>query len=174
MLFGLPLSVLTTLGGGLMGFITKMFAMKMQFNAAKEKHTLDLMAAKQDVTDRQVENEIKLLEARGKFETTLSRADPHFSWTRRILTFMIIGIAGLVIPAVAVFGDVSWFHLHEWTDKTNGFFGLGAKTTEVIDVVSAKGLPLIFASEFLAFAGSIVGFYFGQSAAKMSCPYTKK
>ena len=174
MIFGLPLSLLTTLGGGLMGFISKMFAMRMELQASKDKHALDTLAATQKVTNEQVENEIKLLEARGRFERTLAKADPHFSMTRRIVSYLVIVIAGLVIPGAVVFGDVSWFHLHEFTKESAGFLGIfGATSTEVVEVIATKGLPLIFASEFLAFAGSVVGFYFGTSAAKIANPYKK-
>ena len=76
---------------------------------------------------------------------------------------------GFVIPGVALLGDASWFHLAQYTSQEG--FWIFSKTVEVVDVVTAKGLPLLFATEFLAFAGSIVGFYFGQSAAKMANPY---
>ena len=173
MLFGLPLALWSSIGGGLMGFITKLFTMRMEVQAGKDKHTLDVLSSHQKLNDAQVKNEIALLEARAKFEERVSLVDPHRSQTRRMLTYVITLVAGFMIPAVVVFGDVSWFFVHEWTQSTSGFFGFGGKTTEIAEVVVTKGLPLIWASEFLAFVGFIVSFYVGGSAANMTNPYKK-
>ena len=163
----------STIGGGLMGFISKTFTMRMELQAAERKHMVDKLSANQQAVNQQIENEIKLLEAKAKFESDVARHDPHRSGFRRVVALTVLFVAGFLIPAAVIFGDVSWFHLHEYTQSSNGFFGIGAYSKQVIEVISSHGLPLIFASEFLAFAGMVVGWYMGGSYAKVRNPFIK-
>ena len=144
--------------------------MQAEVVASERKHQLDALTAVAKANRSGVKDEIRLLKARGQYEKDLAKADPHRSTARRIIAYVLIFAIAFVVPGMVLFGDLQWFHLHEWTN--NGFFGIGRR--EVVDVVQAVGLPLIWLDGLLTFVSTIVGFYFGGSAAKFNNPYTQK
>ena len=132
---------------------------------------MDSLVAITKANSKAAEDEIKLLEARAKYENAVAAADPHRSIARRMIAYLLVGTIAVVIPALIIlFPQLQWFEIHTWTD--NGFFGLGAK--EIVEVVAAQGLPLVWLDGLLTFVATTVGFYFGNSSARFTNPYKTK
>lgn len=172
-LFGIPSSLISSAFGALTGFMFKARAQNMEIQAAERKHNMDMLVAVAKANRNAIKDEAMLLEAKAKYEERLTKIDPHRSFARRVLAFgLMIGVV-FGVPAMVFFGDTQWFHLHEHVQKSNGFFGLGAYTREVVDVVVAHGLPLTWLTALLDVFAGIIAFYFGGSLAKFRNPYTQ-
>ncbi len=170
MLFGIPFSLIGSAFGALTGWLTKRSAMNAEMVAAERKYQLDAMVAVTKANTSAVKDEIALLEAKSKFEKAASEADPHRSVARRVIAYVLVFAIAFMIPGMILFGDITWFAIETWS--TSGFFGIGAR--EVFEVVQATGVPLLWLDGLLTLVSTIVGFYFGGSAAKYSNPYTKR
>lgn len=170
MLFGIPLQLLSAIFGGVMGFFTKRAAMMAELQAAERKHQLDAMLATTKANRSGVRDEIKLLKAQAEYEKVLSEADPHRSETRRNVAYLMVISLAVLVPGFVLFGDFNWFQIYEY--QTPGFFGFFKEN--VIDVVSAVGLPLVWLEGMTSLVSLIVSFYFGTSAAKFSNPYIER
>ena len=171
MLFGIPFSLISSAFGAITGFIAKRMAMNAEVVASERKHQLEAMVAVAQSNKMAVEDEVSLLKAKAEYEMAVHEADPHRSLARRVIAYGLVATIAIVIPLLIIlFPQLQWFEIHTWTNR--GFFGIGAR--EVVDVVIAKGLPLVWLDGLLTFVSTIVGFYFGGSAAKFSNPYTRK
>ena len=170
MLFGIPFSLIGGAFGALTGWLTKKSAMTAELQASERKHQLDAMLKVSNANSSGVRDEIRLLKAKAEFEKTLSEADPHRSVARRVIAYIMVGVIAFIIPGLVLVGDLQWFQFHTWT--TPGLFGFFQK--EVVEVVTAVGLPLTYLDGLFTLVSTIVGFYFGGSAAKFTNPYTKK
>ena len=171
MLFGLPISLWGSVFGAVTGFFTKRASMMAELQAAERKHQIEMISDVSKANRSGTKDEIKLLKAKAQYEKALSEADPHRSEARRYIAYVMVLSLAVLIPAIVLFGgDWSWFQIHQWTN--NGFFGLGRK--EVIDVVSAVGLPLIWLEGITTLVATIIGFYFGTGASKFNNPYIER
>ena len=172
-LFGIPFTLIGSAFGALTGWLTKKSAMEAELRAAERKHQIDAMTAVATANTSAVEDEIKLLEAKAKYETETSAADPHRSIARRVIAYAMVASIAVIIPGIVLFGDISWFQMISKTTTTS-FLGLLNDTKTTLSVVTAKGLPMIWLDGMLTLVATITSFYFGGSAAKFSNPYTKK
>ena len=171
MLFGIPFSLIGSAFGAIMGFIAKAHAMRKEIVASERKHQLDALVSVSKANSQAVNDEIKLLKAKGEYEQIVHKSDPHRSIARRVIAYVLVGTVAIVIPVIILISpELQWFDIHTW--RNNGFFGIGAR--EVVEVVNAYGLPLVWLDGLLTFVSTITGFYFGGSAAKFSNPYTKR
>ena len=148
----------------------------MEMHAAERKHEKELLSGAYKAETRKIDQEIKLLEAKAKFEERVSGVDPHRSMTRRVLTYMFATTVLFILPGMVLLGiDFQWFEINTWTQlNKDGFLGFFRSESQITEVVNAVGLPLVWLFSVLDLIAVIVGFYFGGSAAKFSNPYTKR
>lgn len=170
MLFGIPFSLIGSIFGAITGFIAKRSAMTAELQAAERKFQLEAMVAVQQANSAAINDEIKLLEAKAKYEEVVAKADPHRSTARRMIAYLLV-LAVVAFPALVLFQpELQWFSIESVTKP--GFLGFGRRT--VVEVITAVGLPLVWLDGLLTFVSTVVGFYFGGSAAKFNNPYTKR
>ena len=117
---------------------------------------------------------LALLKAKTEYEERLSKVDPHRSRpARRVLAYgMMLGLV-FGLPALVFFGDINWIQFHEYTKSSSGFFGIGAYSRQVVDVITAQGLPIAWLTSMLDLFAAVISFYFGGSLAKFRNPYVK-
>lgn len=168
MIFGLPIPLLGSAFGAIMGWLTKRQAMNTEVEAASRKFQLEAMMSVAKVNSQAVDDEIKLLKARGEYEKVTGSCQ-HKSVPRRVISYLLLATICFVIPGAVLFGDIQWFEFHKWT--TPGFFGLGRQS--VVEVVTAVGLPLAWLEGLLTLVSTIIGYYFGNSSARYNNPFVK-
>ena len=174
MFLGLPFAAWGSIFGALTGWLTKSHAMKLELQAAERKHTLDAMSAVATANTSMRKDEVALLKAKTDYEREMMKVDPHRSVTRRVLAYGVMIAVLFLIPALVVFGEpFAWFEIIESTRSSSGFFGIGAYTKQVFDVVTAVGLPLVWLDGALIALSTTISFYMGGSAAKFTNPYVK-
>ena len=141
MLFGLPLELITMLGSTVLSGVMTLWGQSIK---AKNEQFNNLIMAQ----TKQYENQVVQL-----------KADPGFSFTRRVLAFLIAGAAVAAIFLPSLIGGTS---LIEVTNETSGLFGIFSdKSVEFVET-NALVVP-----EWLKHAMlSIVGLYFGNSIVK--------
>ena len=172
MLFGLPSALISSAFGAISGFVFKLLSQRAELVASERKHQIDMIGKVATANSVAAEAEVKLLKAKAEYEMKLSEVDPHRSIARRVIAYgMTIGLV-FFIPVIYFYDpiNIQWFWLHEWT--TSGFFGLGRR--EVVDVIVANGIPLVWLTTLLDVFAAIVSFYFGGSLAKFKNPYTER
>ncbi len=141
MIFGFPVEIITMLGSGLFSGIMTMWGMKAKAEAEFRMHALK---ANKQQHQQTIEN---------------IKVDPGFSFTRRVVTFIIVTGAMIAVFFPTLFGVPT---LIELTSESEGFFGLFKNTTTTYETVNAFVTP-----EWLKHAMlSIVGLYFGNSIVK--------
>ena len=141
MLFGLPIELVTMLGSSLFSGVMTMWAQKSK---AEEEFRMYALKANQQQNDNQIQQ---------------LKADPGFSFTRRVIAFVIVGgaIAAVFLPSLLGVPT-----LIELTNSSEGLFGLFGSTETTYTTVDAFVTP-----EWLKHAMlSIVGLYFGNSIVK--------
>ena len=148
-LFGVPLSVISTIVGYVMSAWTTKQKAKAESDERMQRFQMEMMAATN-------ENAVKFL----KEKRALIKADPHFTWTRRTLALGIVfGSMVAFFVAPYIFTDVKYI----WqVDVQTGVLWWKKNVTEF---VLHAGIPFAVVDAFLSFLGLITGFYFGQSAA---------
>jgi len=169
MLFGLPTALLSSIFGGLSGFLFKLLSQNQEIKAAERKHEREMLVAVAEAQKQATKQDIALLKAKADYEERLMKSDPHRSMARRVIAYVMVLALSVGLPALVLFGDINWFYLHEWT--TNGFLGLGRK--QVVEVITANGLPIAWLTTMLDVFAGIVAFYFGGSLAKFRNPYNR-
>ena len=171
MLLGLPLALWGSIFGAVTGFFTKRASMMAELQAAERKHQMEMLSNVSKANRSGVRDEIKLLKAKAQYEKSISEVDPHRSEARRYIAYVMVLSLAVLIPGMVLFGgDWSWFQIHQWTH--NGFFGIGRK--EVIDVVTAVGLPLSYLEGIFTLVATMLSFYFGTGASKFTNPYIER
>ena len=172
MLFGIPSALLSSAFGAISGFIFKLISQRNEIVASERKHQVDMIGKVATANTATAEAEIALLKAKANYETKLAETDPHRSIARRVIAYgLTIGLV-FFIPVIYFYDpiNIQWFMFHEWT--TSGFFGLGRK--EVVDVVVANGIPLVWLTSLLDVFAAVISFYFGGSLAKFKNPYAER
>ena len=141
MLFGLPIELITMLGSTMLSGVMTLWGQSVK---AKNEQFNNLIKAQ----SKQYENQIEQI-----------KADPGFSFTRRVLAFLIAGAAVAAIFVPTLLGGTS---LIEVTSSTEGLFGLFSDSSTEFVETQALVVP-----EWLKHAMlSIVGLYFGNSIVK--------
>lgn len=172
MIFGLPSALVSSAFGAISGFIFKLMSQRAELVASERKHQIDMIGKVATANTKAAESEVALLKAKADYEMKLSEVDPHRSIARRVIAYgLTIGLV-FFIPVVYFYDPVNiqWFWLHEWT--SNGFFGLGRK--EVVEVITANGIPLVWLTALLDVFAAVIAFYFGGSLAKFRNPYVER
>ena len=173
MIFGIPTTLWSSMFGAVTGFVFKLISQKQELNASRDMHNAEMLVKVATANTSAVKDEAKLLEAKAEYEGKLSAVDPHRSMARRVLAFGIMFGLLFFLPAYILFGDIQWFLLWEHTVSSNGFFGLGAYSKEVVEVITAHGLPIAWLTAMLDVFAGIISFYFGGSLAKFRNPYVR-
>ena len=171
-IFGLSTTLLTTLASGISGFLFKLFAQNQEMKASQQKHQMDLLAARGASEVERIDKEIELLNARKEYNIAMKDIDPHSSLTRRVLSYgLLIGLLCFA-PLYIVMGDLSFFDTFTTTvQNKDGFLGLGRTTSEIIQVIQMRGMPIAWMTGMLEVFAAVIAFYFGGSLAKYRNPY---
>ena len=170
-IFGIPVTLLSSAFGAIMGFIVKSSAQNLEVEAAKHKHTIEAMAAQSENYVRQVQAETQLMEAKAKFEERLHAVDPNRSEARRnIAYFVTVGLV-FFLPWFLYQTGIDWIYSFEY-EKTTGFW-LWERTRTVLEAMTIPGLPVEWLWAMLEIFAGIISFYFGGSLAKYDNPYRK-
>ena len=173
-MFGLSSSLISGAFGAITGFIFKVIALNKELQASERKHAMDMIVLAGKDKTREIKDEIALLDAKSKYEEKMAAADPHRSLTRRVIAYLLT--VGLVffLPYLFFYGPPTfWFEIVEYTKSSSGFFGIGAYSKQVFEVIGASGIPLAWLYAMLDVLAMIGGFYFGGSLAKSKNPYLK-
>ena len=140
-MFGFPIELITMLGSGLFSGLMTMWAQSQKAKAEQFDRLIGGLT-------KQYDNQVTQL-----------KADPGFSFTRRVIAFIIVLGAMLAIFLPSLVGVPT---LIELTSSSEGLFGLFSDTTTTYETVDAFVTP-----EWLKHAMlSIVGLYFGNSIVK--------
>ena len=140
-MFGFPIELITMLGSGLFSGLMTMWAQSQKAKAEQFDRLIGGLT-------KQYDNQVTQL-----------KADPGFSFTRRVIAFIIVLGAMLAIFLPSLVGVPT---LIELTSSSEGLFGLFSDTTTTYETVNAFVTP-----EWLKHAMlSIVGLYFGNSIVK--------
>lgn len=129
-----------------LGFVSKLIAIKSQDRTDNQKLMIEALMAKSGVVN----------EARAAAE----KESPMAAWNRRLIIMIILGLVALY-PLAGVFTDVSTFT----PIIREGFSFLGFTITpDITELIKVEGL-LVF-PEIFAFLRMIISFYFGAQLAK--------
>ena len=173
MLFGLPTALVSSGFGAITGFAGKIWSQNQEVKASERKHQMDMMVAVTKANSDAADTEIKLMEAKIKYEKGLSKTDPHRSVARRVLAYGLLITLAFGIPYMVVMYDFQWFDIKTVMEESNGIFGIGKSNKEIQEVTTVIGLPMIWLMTLLDVFAGIISFYFGGSIAKFRNPYAK-
>lgn len=170
-IFGLPSTLVSAAFGGITGFLMKRSAMQTELRAAEHKHTIEALAQQSENHIRYVEAEVKMLEARAKFETQLAAVDPGRSATRSFLAIGLLICVGFFVPLLIWQSGVQWLWTIEQT-LTEGWW-IFKNSRVVTTIEAASGIPVEWLTAFLDVLAMTFSFYFGANAASYKNPYHK-
>ena len=165
MIFGIPTSIFAGLGSFLMSFLGKTFTNAQADKAAQAERSMKLAEHAIEANRSDTRNEIRLIEANTDAQERLAKADPQMSVTRRVLVYISLFIFGSILYLGTIF-NLSFFEVITQTITNNGFFGIGASSKEVTEIITATGIPMSIIGTLDVLVTSIAGYYFGNSIAK--------
>ena len=172
-IFGISSSLISSAFGALSGFFFKLRSQNLEVQAAERKHNMEMLVAVANANTQARKDEVALLKAKADYEERLSKSDPHRSIARRVLAYGLMFGLVFMLPYLVVFKGVTWFEIREWTQTTSGFLIFPGSTKQVVETITATGLPLAWLYGMLDVFAGIIAFYFGGSLAKFRNPYVK-
>ena len=170
-IFGVPTTLFSSAFGAIMGFVMRMNAQKAELEAAKHKHTIEAMAAQSENYARHVDSEVRLLEARTKFEEKLLKADPQRSIARKNIAYGITGGIIFFLPIFLWQSGIEWIWATDSVQKEGWW--LWQKSKEVVNLQTQAGLPITWLFVVTDVFAGLASFYFSGSLAKFNNPYAK-
>jgi hypothetical protein len=139
------ITLLTNVIPILLGFITKLFAIRSQQASEAHKMMIEAMAVKSGRID--------------KARTQSNKESPMAAFNRRVLIFVILGMVA-VYPLAGLFGVDTTIPIIKEGMSFLGLFSL----SDTVEMVQVKGLFKF--DEIFTWCTLIVEFYFGSQLAK--------